>query len=68
MLKDYYYTDKEELDSLRLENAKLNQELIQAKAEIENLKRQVAINGVILSRGTGKNQKIGGKTNGDQEN
>ena len=68
MLKDYYYTDKEELDALRLENAKLNQELIQAKAEIENLKRQVAINGVILSRGTGKNQKIGGKTNGNQEN
>ena len=23
MLKDYYYTDKEELDALRVENAKL---------------------------------------------
>lgn len=61
MLKDYYYTDKEELDALRAENAKLKQELVQAKAEIENLKRQVAIQAV-------RNQKRGGKTNGNQEN
>ena len=33
MLKDYYYTDKEELDALRVENAKLKQ-------EVENLKKQ----------------------------
>ena len=60
MLKDYYYTDKEELDALRVENAKLKQEL-------ENLKKQVAINAVILPRGAGRTQK-GGKTNGNQEN
>lgn len=61
MLKDYYYTDKEELDALRVENAKL-------KHEVENLKKQVAINAVILPRGAGKNQKRGGKTNGNQAN
>lgn len=61
MLKDYYYTDKEELDALRVENAKLKQ-------EVENLKKQVAINAVILPRGAGRNQKRGGKTNGNQEN
>ena len=61
MLKDYYYTDKEELDALRVENAKLKQ-------EVENLKKQVAINAVILPRGAGRTQKRGGKTNGDQEN
>ena len=59
MLKDYYYTDKEELDALRVENAKLKQ-------EVENLKKQVAINAVILPRGA--NQKRGGTTNGNQEN
>lgn len=64
MLKDYYYTDKEELDALRIENAKLKQELVQAKAELENLKRQVAIQAVILPRGAGKK---GGK-NGSKEN
>ena len=47
--------------SLRVENSKLKQELVQAKAEIENLKRQVAIQAV-------RNQKRGGKTNGNQEN
>lgn len=57
MLKDYYYTDKEELDALRVENAKLKQ-------EVENLKKQVAI----LPRGAGRTQKRGGKTNGNQEN
>ena len=57
MLKDYYYTDKEELDALRVENAKLKQ-------EVENLKKQVAI----LPRGAGRNQKRGGTTNGNQEN
>lgn len=61
MLKDYYYTDKEELDALRVENAKLKQ-------EVENLKKQVAINAVILPRGAGKNQKRGGTTNGSKEN
>ena len=61
MLKDYYYTDKEELDALRVETAKLKQ-------EVENLKKQVAINAVILPRGAGSNQKRGGKTNGNQEN
>lgn len=48
MLKDYYYTDKEELDALRVENVKLKQELNKAKLA--------------------KNQKRGGKTNGNQEN
>lgn len=57
MLKDYYYTDKEELDDLRVENAKLKQ-------EVENLKKQVAFNAVILPRGAGRNQKRGGTTNG----
>ena len=61
MLKDYYYTDKEELDALRVENVKLKQ-------EVENLKKQVAINAVILPRGAGRNQIRGGKTNGKQEN
>ena len=61
MPKDYYYTDKEELDALRAENAKLKQ-------EVENLKKQVAINAVILPRGDEKKKKRGGKTNGNQEN
>lgn len=61
MLKEYYYTDKEELDALRVENAKLKQ-------EVENLKKQVAIHAVILPRGAGRNQKRGGTTNGNQEN
>ena len=61
MLKDYYYTDKEELDALRVEYAKLKQ-------EVEILKKQVAINAVILPRLAGRNQKRGGKTNGNQEN
>ena len=57
MLKDYYYTDKEELDALRVENVKLKQELNKAIDEIEDLKAKLA-----------KNQKRGGKTNGNQEN
>ena len=61
MLKDYYYTDKEELDALRVENAKLKQ-------EVENLKKQVTFSAVILPRGFSRNQKRGGKTNGNQEN
>ena len=56
MLKDYYYTDKEELDALRAENARLKQ-------EVENLKKQVTFTAVILPRGAGRNQK-GGKGNG----
>ena len=57
MLKDYYYTDKEELDALRVENDKLKQELNKAIDEIADLKAKLA-----------KNQKRGGKTNGNQEN
>lgn len=57
MLKDYYYTDKEELDALRVENVKLKQELNKAIDEIVDLKAKLA-----------KNQKRGGKTNGNQEN
>lgn len=57
MLKDYYYTDKEELDALRVENVKLKQELNKAIDEIAGLKAKLA-----------KNQKRGVKTNGNQEN
>lgn len=57
MLKDYYYTDKEELDALRVENVKLRQELNKAIDEIADLK-------VILA----KKQKRGGKTSENQEN
>lgn len=57
MLKDYYYTDKEELDALRLENVRLKQELNKAIDEIADLKAILA-----------KNKKRGGKTNGNQEN
>lgn len=57
MLKDYYYTDKEELDALRVENVKLKQELNKAIDEIADLKAKLA-----------KKQKRGGKINGNQEN
>ena len=57
MLKDYYYTDKEELDALRVENVKLKQELNKAIDEIADLKAILA-----------KNQKRGGNTNVNQEN
>ena len=57
MLKDYYYTDKEELDALRVENVKLKQELNKAIDKIADLKAKLA-----------KNQKRGGKANGNQEN
>ena len=33
MLKDYYYTDKEELDALRVENTKLKDRLAQLEAK-----------------------------------
>ena len=33
MLKDYYYTDKEELDALRVENQKLKDRLAQLEAK-----------------------------------
>lgn len=56
MLKDYYYTDKEELDALRVENVKLRQELNKAIDEIADLK-------AILAK-----IKKGGKTSGGQEN
>ena len=42
MLKDYYYTDKEELDALRVENVKLRQELNKAIDEIVDLKAMLA--------------------------
>ena len=51
MLKDYYYTDKEELDALRVENQTLKTELEKVKAELENL----------------KNKKVGGIKNGKQK-
>ena len=57
MLKDYYYTDKEELDALRIENAKLKQELNKAIDEIADLKAILATK-----------SKRGAKTNGNQEN
>lgn len=57
MLKDYYYTDKEELDALRVENVKLKQELNKAIDEIVDLK-------AILT----KYQKRGGKASENQEN
>lgn len=57
MLKDYYYTDKEELDALRVENVKLKQELNKAIDEIAELKDKLA-----------KKTKKGGTTNGNQEN
>ena len=57
MLKDYYYTDKEELDALKVESVKLKQERNKAIDEIVDLKAILA-----------KNQKRGGKTNGNQEN
>ena len=57
MLKDYYYTDKEELDALRVENVKLRQEFNKAIDEIADLKAILA-----------KYQKRGGKTSGSQGN
>lgn len=57
MLKDYYYTDKEELDALRVENVKLRQELNKAIDEIADLKAKLA-----------KKSIKGGKTNGSKEN
>ena len=57
MLKDYYYTDKEELDALRVENVKLKQELNKAIDEIADLKAILATK-----------SKRGGKTNGNREN
>ena len=62
-MQKYYYTDKEELDALRAENAKLISELNNAKVMIEELQRQLTINAVILERGAGKNQR-GGTKNG----
>ena len=37
MLKDYYYTDKEELDALRVENAKLKSNVSKLVTTIANL-------------------------------
>ena len=101
MLKDYYYTDKEELDALRVENVKLKQELNKAIDEIADLKAKLAESErknfelitklnlkeyapafckladrdcealgqiEILKQQLAKNQKRGGKTNGNQEN
>lgn len=35
MLKDYYYTDKEELDALRKENQELKAKIAQLEAKIK---------------------------------
>lgn len=37
MLKDYYYTDKEELDALRAENAKLRANITDLVTKLANL-------------------------------
>ena len=37
MLKDYYYTDKEELDALRVENAKLKTNITDLVTKLANL-------------------------------
>ena len=37
MLKDYYYTDKEELDALRVENAKLRANITTLVTKLANL-------------------------------
>ena len=37
MLKDYYYTDKEELDALRVENAKLRANITSLVTKLANL-------------------------------
>lgn len=42
MLKDYYYTDKEELDALRKENQELKAKIAQLEAKI---KKEVKGNG-----------------------
>lgn len=42
MLKDYYYTDKEELDALRKENQELKAKIAQLEAII---KKEVKGNG-----------------------
>lgn len=42
MLKDYYYTDKEELDALRKENQELKAKLAQFEAKI---KKEIKGNG-----------------------
>ena len=49
MLKDYYYTDKEELDALRVENARLKANITKLVTTIANLetkyKKEVKGNG-----------------------
>ena len=37
MLKDYYYTDKEELDALRVENAQLKDNITSLVTKLANL-------------------------------
>lgn len=37
MLKDYYYTDKEELDALRKENQELKAKIAQLEAKIKKV-------------------------------
>ena len=53
MLKDYYYTDKEELEALRKENAILKANITKLVTRIANLETKY---------------KKGSKTNGKQEN
>ena len=50
MLKDYYYTDKEELDALRAENEKL-------KANITNLVTKIANLEAKYKKGVKGNEK-----------
>ena len=53
MLKDYYYTDKEELDALRVENAKLRANITTLVTKLANLEAKY---------------KKGGKGNGKAKN
>ena len=50
MLKDYYYTDKEELDALRVENAKLRANITSLVTKLANLEAKYKKGG----KGNGK--------------
>ena len=49
-MENYYFTDYDELEALRIENQNLKTELAKVKAELEKL----------------KNKKVGGNKNGKQ--
>ena len=56
MLKDYYYTDKEELDALRVENAKLRANITNLVTKLANLeeddsKKELSQNEPVLTEG-----------------